>query len=470
MESFKKIVTVSLVMAVCFTLKAGTMVETGLTDGVVKEIRSSTYLSPSDRTVMNALTNNELPKVALNRKFISEHNNLFNHKIETKGITNQKKSGRCWLFAGLNMLRPRVIKKYKLKDFEFSQDYLFFWDKMEKSNFFLESVIETANRDLLDREVELLLKRPIGDGGLWSYVVNLIEKYGLVPKEVMPETYNSSHSRIMNSLISRKLRDDATVLREMVENGATDIELRSKKIEMLKDIYKMLVLNLGEPPSHFIWRYKDKDGKISEPKRYTPKEFYKKVVDVDLRDYVALMNYPGKGYDKLFQFDSARNIYDQTDPTYANLNINTMKELTLKSILDDEPVWFACDIIKDGDFEKGILSPEIIDYRSIYRVDMEMSKEERILYRESYGNHAMVFTGVDIKDSKPVKWLVEDSHGSKRGHEGHWTMYDDWFDEYLYIVIINKKYLPGEVKDIFRQKPIHLPPWDPMIAILNNTR
>jgi bleomycin hydrolase len=367
------------------------------------------------------------------------------------------------------MLRPRVIKKYKLKDFEFSQTYLFLWDKMEKANSFLESIIETADRNLLDREVELLLKRPIGDGGLWSYVVNLIEKYGLVPKEVMPETYNSSHSWVMNSLISRKLRDDATTLREMIGGGATNKELRSKKIEMLKDVYKMLVLNLGEPPSHFFWRYGNKDGKISEPKHYTPQEFYKKVVDVDLKDYVALMNYPGKGYNKLFQFDRARNIYDLTDPTYVNLDIKKMKELTLKALLDDQPVWFACDIIKDGDTERGILSPEIIDYRSVYGVDMEMSKEDRILYRESYGNHAMVFTGVDIKNDKPVKWLVEDSHGKERGHEGHWTMYDDWFNEYLYVVIINKKYLPGKVKHILEQEPVHLPPWDPMISILKNT-
>lgn len=469
MAYIKNFIFIPLLLAASFTLKAGAVGKAALTNDMIEDIRKSTYLSSSDRAIMNALTNNELTELALNREFLTKHNNLFSHKIETKGITDQMKSGRCWLFAGLNMLRPRVIRKYKLKDFEFSESYLFFWDKMEKANFFLESIIKTADIDLLDREMEQLLKWPIGDGGWWSYVVNLIEKYGVVPKYAMPETYNSSHSWIMNKIIFGKLREDATILRRMAREGTTKEELRTQKVEMLKVIYKMLVLNLGEPPANFIWRYEDKEGKVSLPEGYTPKEFYRKVVDVDLEDYVALMNYPGKEYNKLLQFDKARNIYEEADPTFVNLDIEKMKEFTLKSILDDEPVFFACDIIKDGDFDKGILSPGIIDYQSVYGVDIEMSKEERVLYRESSANHAMVFTGVDVQDGKPVKWLVEDSHGKERGHEGHWTMYDNWFDKYLYVVIVNKKYLPRGVKDLLKEEPILLPPWDPMVAILKRT-
>lgn len=470
MALLKKSNILLISLAISIMLSAESIEKVSLTDDVIDEIRKSAYLSSSDRAIMNALTNNELPKLAFNRKFFTKHNNLFSHRIETSGITDQMKSGRCWLFAGLNMLRPKVIKKYNLKDFEFSESYLFFWDKMEKANFFLESIILTANLDLLDREMEQLLKWPIGDGGWWSYVVNLIEKYGVVPKYAMPETYNSSHSWIMNKIIFGKLREDATILRRMSREGTTKEELRTQKVEMLKVIYKMLVLNLGEPPADFIWRYEDKEGKVSLPEGYTPEEFCRKVVDVDLEDYVALMNYPGKEYNKLLQFDKARNIYEEADPTFVNLDIEKMKEFTLKSILDDEPVFFACDIIKDGDFDKGILSPGIIDYQSVYGVDIEMSKEERVLYRESSANHAMVFTGVDVKDGKPVKWLVEDSHGKERGHEGHWTMYDDWFDKYLYVVIINKKYLPRGVKDLLKEEPIHLPPWDPMVTILKRTK
>ncbi|MCK4225363.1 C1 family peptidase [candidate division WOR-3 bacterium] len=465
----KNLVLMFLLFAVSPILSALPQSDKGLTEEVIREIRKSAHLTPSERAIMNALTNNELSELALNRELLMQHNDLFNHKIDTKGITDQEKSGRCWLFAGLNMLRARVIKKYKLNDFEFSENYLFFWDKMEKANFFLESIIGNAGRDLLDRELEMLLKRPIGDGGLWSYVVDLIEKYGVIPKNAMPETNSSTHSWVMNKIISGKLREDATILRKMAENGATEETLEKKKIEMLKVIYKMLVLNLGEPPSCFIWRYEDKEGTISLPERYTSKEFYKKVVNVDLKDYVCLMNYPGKEYDRLLQFDQSRNIYEQADPTYANLDIEKIKALTLKSLLDDEPVWFACDIIKDGDFERGILLPGIIDYRSVYGIDIGMSKKERISYRESTGNHAMVFTGVDIQGGKPVKWLVEDSHGKERGHEGHWTMYDDWFNEYLYVAIINKRYLPGEIKDILEQEPMHLPPWDPLIVMLKRT-
>lgn len=438
----------------------------GLTEENLSGIKSSLTLSAEDKATINSLTNNELTALILSHDFLSQHNNLFNHKIKTRGITDQKRSGRCWLFAGLNMLRPVVIEKYNLPDFEFSQNYLYFWDKMEKANYFLERIIETADKDLLNREVEEILKRPIGDGGLWSYVVNLIDKYGVVPKNAMPETYNSSHSWYMNDLISAKLREFAVILRRLYRDGVPYKEIEERKLEMLKTVYRMLVFNLGQPPSKFEWRYEDKEGNLSELKTYTPAEFYDEVVDTDLKDYLAIMHYPGKEYNSLYQFDNARNIYDAEDPMYINLKIEKLKDFTIKSILNDEPVWFACDIIKGRESEKGILSTKILDFESLYRIDFKIDKEERIRYRESYGNHAMVFTGVDIREDRPVKWLVEDSHGSERGHNGHWTMYDDWFDEYLYTVIINKKYLPRDIKLIMEQKPVHLPPWDPMCCIL----
>lgn len=440
----------------------------GLTRNVIEDIQGSVRLSKSEYAIMNAVTNNKLSELSLNRSFFIKHNDLFSHRIKTKGITDQKRSGRCWLFAGLNMLRPGVIEKYNLKNFEFSQSYLYFWDKLEKANRFLEFIITSYDRGLLDRELVIFLERPVFDGGYWSYVVNLIDKYGVVPNEAMPETYNSNNSWVMNSIISRKLREDAVLLRKMAQEGKDVQELRDKKIEMLKTIYKILVLNLGEPPSEFIWRYEDTKGNVSAPKRYTPEEFYKDVVGVDIRDYVALFNYPGKVYNRLYQCDNVRNIFEYPDPVYINLDIEQLKELTKKSVLDDEPVWFACDIIKDKDSEHGILSTRILDYRSLYGLEMELNKEARILFRESAGNHAMVFTGVDLQDNRPVKWWVEDSHGKERGDNGHWVMYDDWFDEYVYAVIINKKYLPSELRNILKQEPIHLPPWDPMACLLRN--
>ncbi len=437
-----------------------------LTTDIIKDIQSGMKPGPEDYAIMNAIVNNKLTDLCLNHRFLARHNNLFTHKIKTRGITDQKRSGRCWLFAGLNVLRPRVIKKYNLKNFEFSQTYLFFWDKLEKANRFLEFIIDSRDRNLLDRELSLFLDRPVFDGGYWSYVVNLIDKYGVVPRSAMPETYNSNNSWVMNRIISQKLREDAVILRKLAKDGAgTDI-LRQKKVGMLKTIYRILILNLGEPPSRFIWRYEDKDGNISPPESYTPKKFYQDVVGIDIKDYVAIFNYPGKEFNRLYQCDNVRNIVECADPVYANLDIKIMEELTMKSVLDDEPVWFACDIIKDRDSKNGILSPRIFDYQSLYKITIVLNKEERILFHESGGNHAMVFMGVDIKKDKPVKWWVEDSHGKKKGDNGHWVMYNDWFDEYVYAVIINKRYLPKRIRDIFKEKPTHLPPWDPMATLL----
>jgi bleomycin hydrolase len=467
---FNQKIVVTYFLFFCFSVLYADTSETGLSNDTIEEIMGSFSLNPMERAIMNAVTNNPVSELALNRGFIVNHNDYFSNTIETKGITDQKRSGRCWLFAGLNVLRPEVIQKYKLSDFEFSQNYLFFWDKMEKANFFLESIIETADRDILDREIVLLLKRPIGDGGLWTYVVDLIVKYGVVPKDAMPETYSSRNSWTMNSFIARKLRENATEIRAMIDNGVAGSELRKRKVEMLKVIYRMLVLNLGEPPTKFTWRYENKEGEVSKLRRYTPQEFYKEVVGFDISQYIALMNYPAKEYNRLYEFHNARNICDASDPTYANLDIAQIKEFTVKSVLDDEPVWFACDIIKDKDSEHGILSTEVIDYQSLYGLDYTINKADRILYRESYGNHAMVFTGVDLQNKEPVKWLVEDSHGAERGHNGHWTLYDDWFNEFVYTVIINKKYLPLEIKNIFKQKPVILPPWEPMVLLLKNTQ
>jgi bleomycin hydrolase len=439
-----------------------------LTLDIIDEIRNSGELDSAEQVIMNALTNRPLSDLIINRDFLTKHTDYFSHTIETKGVTDQERSGRCWLFAGLNVLRPKVIKKLKLSDFEFSQSYLFFWDKMEKANTFLEHIIGMADRDIYDRELEIILKRPVSDGGYWSYVVNLIDKYGVVPKDVMPEAYHTRNSWVMTSLLALQLRKNAVELKEKAANGLNIPELRKRKVDMLKVIYKMLILNMGNPPAEFAWRYKSSKGEISKSKTYTPVEFYHDVVDVDIKEYVALMNYPGKEYNRLYRLENARNIWERDDPLYANLSIEKMKELTLASVLDDEPVWFACDIMQDKDSEHGILSMEILDYRGLYSMDFDMSKEERIRYWESSGNHAMVFVGVDLQNGRPDKWLAEDSHGKDGGHNGHWTVYDDWFNDFLYVVVISKKYLPAEIKDIFEQKPIPLPPWDPMVLILRN--
>ena len=464
MKYFKKCVVLIILLfaATSISLRGEPVGEGGLAPDVIEQVRQSFQIDPSTRALMNALTNNDIKKLAVNRQQYVAHDNLFNHKIKTKGITNQKSSGRCWLFAGLNIMRPRVIAKYNLKEFEFSQSYLFFWDKFEKANLFLELIIETRDRDPLDRELEMILRSPFPDGGLWIYVVELIEKYGVVPQSVMPESHQTSNTSMMDRLISRKLRKDASILRQMGQGGATVSDLRSRKVEMLKDVYKMLVLNIGEPPAQFQWRYETKDSVVSQVKTYTPKSFFKEVVDVNLRDYVPIYNHPMRPYDRLYQMRLNRNIYDRPDNMFINLDTERMRELALKQLLDNQPVYFACDVGKEDNYEHGIMSPRIYDYDSFYGLDFSMSKEEKFRYRESRSTHAMVFVGVDTLEGKPTKWLVENSWGDERGDEGYWTMYDEWFDQYVYKVIIHKKHLPEQVLDILKTEPVVLPPWDPM--------
>jgi bleomycin hydrolase len=436
--------------------------EGGLTAEVIQQVRHSFQMDTPTRALMNALTNNDINKLALNRERYVDHDNLFNHRIKTKGITNQKSSGRCWLFAGLNIMRPRVIEKYELKEFEFSQSYLFFWDKFEKANMLLELIIETRDRDPLDRELTMILENPFPDGGLWIYVVELIEKYGVVPKSAMPESEQTSNTKMMDRLVSRKLRKDAAILREMSQNGASVGELRERKVEMLKEVYRMLVLNFGVPPEEFRWRYEGKDSLVSEVRSYTPQSFFKEVVDIDLGDYVPIYNHTMHPYGKLYQMRLARNIYDRSDNLFINLDTEQMRQFALKQLLDDHPVYFACDVGKESNTEYGILAPDIHDYETFYGMDFSMSKADKFRYRESHSTHAMAFVGVDTLQGRPTKWLVENSWGDEKGDKGYWTMYDEWFDEYVYKVIIHKKYLPKQVLAILKTEPVVLPPWDPM--------
>jgi bleomycin hydrolase len=464
MRQFGKSALLSVILFACgSTLIWGNSIrEGGLDSEVIEQVRQSFRMDTPTRALMNALTNNDIKKLALNREKYVAHDKLFNHKIKTKGITNQKSSGRCWLFAGLNIMRPKVIEKYELKEFEFSQSYLFFWDKFEKANTFLELIIETKDRDPLDRELTMILKSPFPDGGLWIYVVELIEKYGVVPKSVMPESEQTSKTGMMDRLVSRKLRKDAAILREMSRDGATVPQLRERKVEMLKEVYRMLALNFGNPPTEFQWRYESKDSVVSEVKTYTPQSFSKEITDVNLRDYVPIYNHTLQPYDKLYQMRLARNIYDRPDNVFINLDTQQMREFALRQLLDNQPVYFACDVGKEQSSEFGIMAADIYDYETFYGMDFSMNKADKFRYRESHSTHAMVFVGVDTLDGKPTKWLVENSWGDERGDKGYWTMYDEWFDEYIYKVIINKKHLPKRVLEILKTEPIVLPPWDPM--------
>lgn len=427
-------------------------------------LRGSVKMDGPTRALHNAITGNDAKKLAVNRDIVKNHNNLFNHKIDIKGITNQERSGRCWMFAGLNIMRPLVIEKYKLDGFEFSESHLAFYDKLEKANFFLETVIELRDREPFDRELDYFMKDPINDGGWWRYVVALVEKYGVMPKEAMPETYPSGHTDVMNKVLSTMLRVDAVQLRKMAAEKKSVKEMRKTKRKMLREIYRILVLNYGEPPKEFTYRYADKDKKLSEPKKYTPQEFYKEWVGVDLSQYVSICNDPTSPFGKQYRMRRVRNVVGAPDVFYVNMPIDVLKSVSMKSVVDGQPVIFYANAMKDMDRDQGIMQEGLFDYGSLFGVDLKLNKADRLKTRDGGANHAMVFVGVDIRDDKPVKWKVENSWG-KRGDDGFWTMYDKWFEEHLYCVIVKKAYIPNDVLKALQEEPVELPPWAPMNSL-----
>ncbi|MBE0535780.1 MAG: C1 family peptidase [Phycisphaerae bacterium] len=488
MRSAKKRVKWAVVCVVVSCV-AGVYADPGaLSSEMIESIQSSFQMDAHTRAMYNAITSTDVTKVALNRDILRAHNDLYTNKIDVKGVTNQKSSGRCWLFAGLNTIRHRVRSREGLKNLEFSQIYLTFWDKFEKSNTFLERMITFRDRDLMDRELVIALKSPCDDGGYWENVVDLVNKYGLVPKEVYPETNSSEATRSMNGILEQLLRANAVKLRKMNAEGASLRQMRQEKTKMLADVYRVLAMNLGEPPSEFVWRYepgsgkkedeksddaedddKSKDKKIKENKQdiaelsMTPREFFQKFAAVDMGDWVNIFNDTTHPYGKRYTIAMSRNIREGRDITYLNVDIDTLKAIAIASITDNTPLMFACNVSVDQSSELGIMAAGLYDYDSVYGIDMAMSKQERALYRHGVRNHGMVLVGVDLDGDRAVKWRVENSWGAERGKGGYWAMYDDWFDLHVYNIIVRKEYVPKKVLDILKQKPIALPAWDPML-------
>ncbi|MCP4704745.1 MAG: C1 family peptidase [candidate division Zixibacteria bacterium] len=436
----------------------------GLSKSIIKNSREAYKSDVSSRASYNAVTNNNIRDLALNRDIVRNHNELFSHKIKTKGVVDQKSSGRCWAFAWLNTMRPMVIEKYDLDKFEFSQNYLVFWDKMEKANSFLEYIIEFRDRDLNDRELEMVLDSPFPDGGYWRYGVNLIQKYGLVPKDIMPETNSSENTRYMNRVISKKLRMDAAKIRIMSDDNKSVKELRKFKEEKLAEVYRLLAINIGEPPVEFEWRYEIDDTTLSEITTYTPNSFFEKFVDAELDDYVCLFNNPTRPYGEHYQSFMSRCFYDGDDLDHVNIKLDKIKEVAKNSIIDNQPLYFSCDVRKDQNSDLGIMAENLYDYGTLFGIDLDMPKKDMARYLHSSSNHGMSLIGVDVVDGEIIKWLVENSWGDDKKKDGRWTMYDNWFDNYVYYVIAKKKYVPKDILKLFDKEPIVIPPWDPVAS------
>ena len=423
---------------------------------------------PKNLLALNAVAKNGIGAVALSRAVVNRTDHTYSHLIETPEATSQEKSGRCWLFAGLNTLRLAAMKKMNLESFELSQTHLMFWDKLEKANFFLENIIETVDEPLDGRLVMWLLANSLPDGGQWDMFVNLVEKYGVVPKSVMPETNGSSDSRPMNVLLIAKLREYAQVLREMHERSASAKEMRQAKGEMMEEFYRMVSIHLGQPPSRFLWEWRDKDKEFHRHGEITPTEFFEQYVGFDLDETVCLINAPTKDkpYRRLYTVQYLGNVVGGHAVRYLNVDIKTLKKAAADMIVDGQAVWFGCDVGKMLEREMGILDLKVYDYELVYGTRFKLDKAGRLDYGHSRMTHAMVFTGVDLDDSgKPIKWRVENSWGTKLGDKGYMVMADRWFDEFLYEVMVSKKHLSPKLLEVLDTEPVVLPPWDPMGAL-----
>jgi bleomycin hydrolase len=424
---------------------------------------------PKNILALNAVTENGIAAVALSRKEVDRQNFTFSNLIESPDATNQERSGRCWLFSGLSTLSLQAMKKLNLRTFELSEICQMFWDKLEKANYFLENVIETKEEPLDGRLVSSLLSDPISDGGEWSMFVNLIKKYGVMPKTFMPETANSNNSDPMNAVSASKLREYAKILRDMSEKGGSEIELREKKGELMEEFYKLLCINLGVPPETFYWEWRDKDGVFHRRGNITPVQFYNEYVGIELDDFVSLINAPNKAFNKPYTIQYLGNVVGGQDTRYLNVDLKTMKKATIDMIKGNHAVWFGCDVGKMLETEMGAMDLGIYDYESVYGTKFRLDKAARLDYADSEMTHAMVITGVDLDEhGDSRKWRVENSWGAAIGDQGYMYMMDEWFDEYVYEVVVRKEYLPPELLKILETEPLVLPFWDPMSSLAKN--
>ena len=453
----KKNIMLACLMAMALGAQAQ---QGGITQDMLNQIKSSYKHTPADKAIYNAMAETSIAVLAKNHENLVNFDTNFTNKVVSHGITDQQQSGRCWLFTGLNVLRAQMMAKYGLDEMEFSQNYCFFYDQLEKANLFLQGIIDTREKPMDDKMVEWLFRNPISDGGQFTGISDVIGKYGVVPSSVMPETYSSENTSQIARLVGLKLRECGLQLRDEAAKGVKVSALEAKKTEMLSTVYRMLALAFGEPVERFTWTMN------GETKEYTPQSFYQEYLGNDLtNNYVMLMNDPSREYYKCYEIDFDRHVYDGKNWTYVNLPVEDIKAMAIESIKDSTMMYFSCDVAKFLDSKRGTLDLKNFDYESLMGTTFGMNKKQRVQTFASGSSHAMTLMAVDLdKDGKPKKWMVENSWGAEAGYKGHLIMTDEWFDEYMFRLVVEKKYVPEKVLNILKQKPIRLPAWDPMFA------
>ena len=424
--------------------------------------------NPKFAAMENAISHNGLLASLEKRSAAVENTPVFSLDLTKDKVSDQKASGRCWMFAALNTFRHKMIAGFQLEDFELSQAHTFFWDKYEKSNWFLEQVIATADQELTSRKVKFLLDTPQQDGGQWDMVVALFEKYGVVPKSVYPESISSSNSRELNQILNKLLRQDAQILRELRAEGAESSELQAKKEELLQEVFNFLAMNLGLPPRQFDFSYRDKDNHFHSESGLTPLTFYQKYVDLKLDDYVSIINAPtaDKPYGRSYTVEMLGNVVGSKPVRYLNVEMDRLKELAIAQMQAGETVWFGSDVGQSSNRKAGVMAEGIHDFTASMDIRLTQDKAGRLDYSESLMTHAMVLTGVDLDENgKAKRWKVENSWGEKVGNKGYFVASDAWMNEYTYQIVVRKEFLTAAELAAYEAEPLVLAPWDPMGAL-----
>ena len=422
---------------------------------------------PRNRLMQNTVTQRDVNEVALDHRIATEATHTFSTLLDEWAPTQQGNSGRCWLFSGLNLFRVDTMNSLKTRRFEYSQNYMMFWDKVERANFILEAVIETADRPTEDRIIQHLMTAPVEDAGQWDMFVNLVDKYGVVPKEAMPETESSGNTRQMNNSLYYQGRQGAARIRQLYKQEAGLEAMRQVKMDTLTAVYRILCVHLGSPPSVVDWQWRDKDGRFHRDGELTPLDFANRYVSTDYRDMVCLVNdpRPDHPYFQTYTISYLGNVVGARSVRYLNVPIEVMKDITLRQLLDGRPVWMGCDTGKQNHRKKGLWDANLFDYGAVYGSEFQMDKATRLEYGQTQMTHAMLFTGVDVVEGEPRRWRVENSYGNTVGDKGFFQMNDSWYDEYMFEIAAPSKYLSQDLLAALDTEPIALPPWDPMGAL-----
>ncbi len=434
----------------------------GLTPKDLFQFKKDLSKRPENKVISRAVMKNGVNGASEDIKEKRRLHREFSLELKTSDVTNQKQSGRCWEFALLNTLRHQFEKNHQVKNFELSENYLFFWDRVERANTFYHQIIDTANRPLNDREIENYLQMVAGDGGQWQMAAAIVEKYGVVPNYVMPETFNTNQTHNFDSILALKMKKDALILRNLVSKSRPQNEILAKQKQMVSEVYQMTAYSFGEPPSNFDVEYTDINKKFHTIRNLNPQIFFQNEFNINLEDYVVISNSPDKPFNKLYRLPSQENVINGKQIKFLNSNMETLKRAAIKQLQHGETVWFGNDVLQQSNRKKGFLDSKLYRYSELFGLDLKITKAQRLKTHQAQVSHAMVLTGVNIKGKKPDRWKVENSWGNKNGDNGYFVMTDDWMNDFVYEVVIRKNYLTPIQRKVLQQKPVILEPWDPL--------